>query len=263
TRWGILPFIQKNNDLRFMKKVSVLITDYALISAIGNTRYLFNRVNEFLTQSGKSPLFQVQFVGNHKSIELSNGPYTIQTVATITETAQTDLVIIPPMSGEMIRSINANKESIIWMHQQYQKGAEIASLCVGAFLLAETGLLNNRSCSTHWVTANNFRSRYPKVNLVDEKVITDQEGLYTSGGANSYWNLLIYLVEKYAGKEAAVYASKYFAIDKSRDDQLLFRMFEGAKNHGDEEILKIQEYIEAHYADNITIDQLAELALLS
>lgn len=246
-----------------MKNVAVLITDYALISAIGNTHYLFNCVNDFLVRSEQLPLFKVQLVGKHKRIELSNGPYTIHTDATITETGSTDLIIIPPMSGKMIKSINANKESILWLQKQYQKGAEIASLCVGAFLLAETGLLNNKSCSTHWVTANNFRERYPKVNLVDEKVITDEQGLYTSGGANSYWNLLIYLVEKYAGKEAAVYASKYFAIDKGRKDQLLFAIFQGAKNHGDEEVLKVQEYIEAHYADNLTIDQLAELAYLS
>src|SRR5699024_7976947 len=192
-----------------------------------------------------------------------NGPYSVQTDATIEETTDTDIVIIPPMSGEMIQSINANRESISWMYNQYQKETELASLCVGAFLLAETGLLNHRSCSTHWVTANNFRSMYPKVKLVDEKVITDQDGLYTSGGANSYWNLLIYIVEKYAGKEAAIYASKYFAIDKSRDDQLIFRLFEGSKNHGDNEILKIQKYIEQHYEKNFTIDQFAKRSHLS
>src|SRR5699024_9213647 len=103
-------------------------------------------------------LFELKLVGKYKNIELFNGPYSVQTDATIEETTDTDIVIIPPMSGEMIQSINANRESISWMYNQYQKGTELASLCVGAFLLAETGLLNHRSCSTHWVTANNFRS---------------------------------------------------------------------------------------------------------
>lgn len=246
-----------------MKTVSILIINHTLISAIGNTHHLFKLVNNFSVQSGSPPFFKVQLIGEQKSVKLRNGPYTIQTDTTIAEPKATDLIIIPPMSGKMIQSINANKESIKWLHQQYKKGTEIASLCVGAFLLAETGLLDHKSCSTHWVTANNFRKRYPKVNLVDEKIITDQEGLYTSGGANSYWNLLIYLIEKYAGKEPAVYASKYFAIDKDRNDQLLFSIFQGTKNHGDKEVLKIQEYIEKHYAEHFTISQLAAMVHLS
>ncbi len=246
-----------------MKKVSVLITDYVLIAAVGNTHYLFNRINDFLSQSGKQPLFEIKLVGKAETVELLNGPYTVQTDSTLAETKRTDLIIIPPLSGDMEKAIVSNKTCISWMHQQYQKGAEIASLCVGAFLLAETGLLNNRSCSTHWVTANTFRNRYPEVNLVDEKVITDQDGLYTSGGANSYWNLLVYLIEKFAGKEAAIYASKYFEVDKSRNNQLLFRIFEGSKTHDDENIKEAQQYIERNYAENFSIDHLAELTRLS
>lgn len=246
-----------------MKRISVLITDYVLIAAVGNARYLFNRVNEFLIRSGKPPLFEVKLIGKRRVVALNNGPYTIQTDATIAETEKTDLIIIPPLSGDMEEAIATNKEAINWLCAQHEKGAEIASLCVGAFLLAETGLLNDRSCSTHWVTANDFRDRFPQVILVDEKIITDQDGLYTSGGANSYWNLLIYLTEKFAGKAAAIYASKYFEIDRSRDNQSLFRIFEGSKIHGDENIQKAQAYIEENYAEKFTVEQLAKLTYLS
>lgn len=246
-----------------MKRVSILVVDHALIAAVGNTRYLFDRVNEFLCHSGKDPLFEVKLVGKQKIVEFNNGPFTIHTDFTITETGQTDLIIVPPMSGNMREAVDSNLECISWIHQQYKNGTEIATLCVGAFLLAETGLLNNRPCSTHWVTANDFRNRYPEVILVDEKIVTDQDGLYTSGGANSYWNLLIYLIEKFAGREAAIYASKYFEIDRDRDNQSVFRIFEGSKLHEDENILEAQQYIEQHYSEKFTIEQLAKLTHLS
>lgn len=246
-----------------MKRVSVLVVNHALIAAVGNTRYLFDRVNEFLNRSGNAPLFEVKLVAKQKIVEFNNGPFIINADATIAETEKTDLVIIPPMSGDLGEAIDSNKECISWIHQQYKTGTEIATLCVGAFLLAETGLLNNRSCSTHWVTSNDFRNRYPEVILVDEKIITDQDGLYTSGGANSYWNLLIYLIEKFAGREVAIYASKYFEIDRDRDSQSIFRIFEGSKLHDDENILKAQQYIEQHYSERFTIEQLAKLTHLS
>ena len=71
-------------------------------------------------------------------------------------------------------------------------------------MLAESGLLNGKTCSTHWLFANEFRSRYPEVELLDNKIVTDQTGLYTSGGATSYWNLLLYLIEKYTNRQMAV-----------------------------------------------------------
>lgn len=83
--------------------------------------------------------------------------------------------------------------------------------------------------------------------------------MYSSGGANSYWNLLLHLLEKYSGREIAILASKYFAIDIDRDTQNAFAMFKGQKNHNDAEILKAQEYIETNNQDKISVDELAEL----
>ncbi|HEX5553776.1 MAG TPA: helix-turn-helix domain-containing protein [Chitinophagaceae bacterium] len=246
-----------------MKQVSVLITYQALIAAIGNTRYLFKRVNEFLVQSGQQPLFEVKLAGIEKTIRLNGGLFTIHADITIDEIEKTDLIIIPPMSGDMEKWVLSNKKYIPWITEQYKKGAEVASLCVGAFLLAETGLLDRRECSTHWLTANDFREKYPDVVLVDEKIITDHEGLYTSGGANSYWNLLIYLVEKLANHEAAVYASKYFEIEHDRNHQGQFRIFEGSRFHEDEAILETQQLIETQYPEKFTVAQLADLVNLS
>jgi len=162
------------------------------------------------------------------------------------------------LSGDMKKALQLNKQLIPWIVEQYKNGAEVASLCIGAFLLASTGLLNGKKCSTHWNSANEFRTMFPEVELVDGSIITEEHGIYSSGGANSYWNLLLYLVEKYTDRDTAILASKYFAIDIDRESQSAFMLFQGQKEHEDAEILKAQEFIEAHYQDKITVDQLAD-----
>jgi transcriptional regulator GlxA family with amidase domain len=129
---------------------------------------------------------------------------------------------------------------------------------LGAFVLAATGLLDGKKCSTHWLFANEFRTMFPDVNLVDNKIVTEQHGIYTSGGANSYWNLLLHLVEKYTNRELAILASKFFVLDIDRNSQSPFTIFKGQKIHEDEEIKKVQEFIEIHFADKISVDELCE-----
>ena len=246
-----------------MKRVSILVTHNAIIAAIGNSRHLFSMVNRFLHRSGKAEKFEIKLVGIKQEMKLNDGLFMIQADSTIDEVKETDLIIIPPMGDDMEANFVLNKRYIPWINQQHLQGAEIASLCIGSFLLAETGLLNGQQCSTHWQYANEFRKRYPKIDLVDDKVITDHNGLYTSGGSNSYWNLLVYLIEKYTGREAAIWASKYFEVERSRDSQSMFMIFEGSKLHGDEAVLIAQEYIENSFKEKIIIDQLAAQVHLS
>src|SRR5690606_7171849 len=113
--------------------------------------------------------------------------------------------------------------------------------------------------ATHWLHANDFRSMYPEVNLVDDKIMTEEEGIYTSGGAYSYLNLLLYLIEKYAGREIAIMTSKTFMIDIDKNSQSPFIMFMGQKSHDDDTVKKAQEFIEHNFQDKITVDQLASL----
>ena len=158
--------------------------------------------------------------------------------------------------------MDVNKELLPWIVDKYAKGAEVASLCIGAFLLAATGLLNGKKCSTHWNAAHDFRTMFPDVELVDGSIITEEHGIYSSGGANSYWNLLLYLLEKYTDRDTAILASKYFAIDIDRNSQASFMMFEGQKNHNDPEIIKAQEFIEKNYQERISVDQLADMLVI-
>src|SRR5262249_7321859 len=157
--------------------------------------YIFTAVNEFLKSAGKEPVFSVQLVGLTREVRVTDGLFSVHVDAVLQEAQKPDLIIIPAISGNLDVAIRMNQDFLPWITQQYKDGSEVASLCIGAFILGATGLLNGKSCSTHWLYANEFRDRYPEVELTDDKIVTEQNGLYTSGGANSYWNLLLYLIE--------------------------------------------------------------------
>lgn len=240
-----------------MVHVSILALRSAVLASIADTRHVFAMVNEFLKQSGRQAKFNVQVVGLSREVQLGNGVFTIKPDILVEELHHTDLIIIPSMTGDMMSSVYLNKDYVTWIAQQYKSGAEVASLCVGSFLLAYSGLLKGKQCTTHWLYANELRHFYPSIQVVEEKVITDQNGLYSSGGNNAYWNLLIYLVEKYTDRQTAIHTAKYFVIDLDRHRQSPFVVFSGLKDHDDETIRNAQEFIEQHYQEKITVDQIA------
>lgn len=246
-----------------MKKIALLIPEKSISAAVTSTRYLFNTVNKFMVASGMDPFFEIQLIGCKDNVPMQDGVSFIKTDFLLSQTKTADLVIIPPLYEDMKSAIEINKQTIPWIQQQHQEGAEIASLCVGAFLLAETGILNGKKCSTHWAYYDEFKATYPKVELVDGAVITEDNGIYSSGGAVSIWNLLLYLVEKYTSREMAIMAAKYFSVDIDRNNQNAFMIFKGQKDHQDLEIKKAQHYIEKNYHKKITVDELAAMVSIS
>ena len=244
--------------LIYMKNISILVPENAVMQAVADPQYLFSTVNQFMAVAGKKPLFNVQLVGVKKEVKINGGLFSINTSQLLKEVKKTDLVIIPALFGDMKSAIESNKKLLPWINEQYNKGAEVASLCVGAFLLASTGLLNGKKCSTHWGFQNEFREMFPEVEVMDGSIVTEEKRLYSSGGAMSYWNLLLYLVEKYTDRQIAILASKYFAIDIDRESQSAFAMFKGQKSHTDEAIKRSQEFIEENIHEKIKIDELAK-----
>jgi len=243
-----------------MKHISILVTKGATaLGCIEGPHKLFTTVNSFLIDMGRKPMFDVQLVGMTDKAEKYDGVFGVTPDVTFDEVEKTDLIIIPAVNDEWDIAIENNKAFYPWIVQQYKKGAEVASLCVGAFILAGTGLLKDKECTTHWRSENDFKKMFPDAILVTDKILTDEHGIYTSGGANSLWNLLLHILEKYVDREMAVIFSKYFAIEIDRESQSPFSMFKGQKAHEDEPIKKAQEFIEQNYHDRIMVEQLASL----
>lgn len=244
-----------------MKHITLLYPEgrcnLSTLSCILGTVEVFAKADGYWQQQGHPPRYELVIAGTSPQKEYINGFVSLKTEACIADIDKTHLVIIP--SAMPIHGTPQSQLMYEWINRQYKSGAEIASMCSGAFILASTGIMDGRSCSTHWSHADTFREMYPKVALHPEQLITDENGIYTNGGAYSFLNLLIYLVEKYYNRQTAIYCSKVFQIEIDRDSQSAFAIFTGQKKHGDTVVQQAQAYIENHIAEKISVEQLSAM----
>jgi len=242
-----------------MKKIAVLIHEDVYSSSVAGAIDLFAGANWCLREFGKPPAFKVELVSERvKNMQL-DAPAQFICYATIGEVVQPDLIIIPGFSGEPRAILKKNAALINWIKEMNNSGSEIASLCVGSFFLAEAGLLNGKTGTSHWAATEEMQARYPLIKIKSDRVITDQDGIYTSGGGFSSIKLILYLIEKFCGRETALWISKRFSIDIDHTSQAHFAVFTGQHQHNDHEILKSQAYIEQNYSSDISIDEVAAL----
>jgi transcriptional regulator GlxA family with amidase domain len=248
-----VPYLRKKIT---MKNVTIVIPKGNVnVSSITGSFEILTRANTYWQGLGNKSMIKVSVAGLVTEQKIDGGFFSIypQDLKKI----KTDLIIIPSLSHDYDTILSENKELIIWIREQYKAGAEIATICTGAFLLAATGLLDGKSCSTHWNAEAGFRRLFPNVNLLIDKLICSEQGIYTNGGAYSFLNLILFLVEKYFDRQTAIYCSKIFQIDIDRTSQSPFSIFETQKNHGDELVSKAQNYIEENLREKISFEELA------
>lgn len=227
------------------------------LSSIVGAYKIFTRANEYWKSSGKRALYKIEVAGISKKVAYYDGLFSVRPHTSISQITRTDLIIIPSVNHNYQKAVKQNKLLIDWIEHQYKQGAEIASICTGAFLLASSGLLDGKRCSTHWAAANHFSALFPKVNLQTDQLITDENGIYTNGGAYSFLNLVLYLIEKYYDRQTAIYCSKVFQIEMDRNSQSSFIIFTGQKLHGDEVVKKAQLYLESKLHEKVSVEQLS------
>ncbi len=152
---------------------------------------------------------------------------------------------------------------IDWLREQHMNGTALASVCTGAFLLAETGLLDGKEATTHWSMADLFRKRYPMVHLKSEKVVVNSDNLYCSGGAGTCTDLAYLLLEKHMGHEVAADTAKHFIHDFRRASQNAYEIYDAKTRHNDIQVLKTQHWITRHLHEPMSVADLSKIACMS
>ncbi|HEX2920615.1 MAG TPA: helix-turn-helix domain-containing protein [Bacteroidales bacterium] len=196
-----------------------------------------------------------------KTIQGSYGNF-FGTDKTIYEIKRPDILVIPGFDRGF-DSVLSDCEMIEKIREFYNEGTDIATVCTGSFILAATGLLDNKIATTHWLYSHEFTNRFPKTELVIDRMMIDHDRICMSGGASSFQNLMIYLVEKYISRELAIFMTKLLLIDNNRFLQSPYTIFNGQKTHGDESVLLAQQAIEKRTNEFITIDELAQITNMS
>lgn len=250
-----------------MKHISILVpVGSVIIDTIIAPYNLLKMANTYYKKIHglKEDLFKIDLVGlNRKPVQYQQ-LFQVTPTKAIDEITNTDLIIVTAISGNLERAIERNADFVPWIKKlRIENDAEIASLCRGAFLLAETGLLNEKSCATHWAVHEQFKQRYPRVNLIPEKIISEDNGIYSSGGAYSFLNFMLYLIEKYCGRETAIWCSKISEIEFDRVNQNQFIIFNGQKEHDDDLIKEAQLYIENNFEEKLNIESISKMVHIS
>ncbi len=209
------------------------------------------------------PFFRVRLVSAGSSSIKSAYGYSVTCHETIDSVQAADLVIIPAFDGDVLEKLERNRAFIPWVRGMFDSGADVASICTGAFLLAETGLLDGKSATTHWLAHDLFARRYPRITLKPDAIVVDHGRVCTSGGATSFLTLTVYLVEKYCGGETARATAKVFLIDINKGPQTAYAIFSAQKNHADRPILEAQDTIEREASNGLTVEKLAGQAAMS
>lgn len=232
-------------------KVILLITKNHRPISMAALLDVFQTVNSFYLLGGKEEFFSIS-LASHENLPPING-YPVVSLASI---SNCDLVLIPAFnSGDIGAFLSDNVAIVPWLQQQYIKGAHIASFCTGACLLAMTGLLDGRRATTHVQAVSQFKEYFPAVLLEEDKVMTEDNRVYTSGGATCSFHLMLYLIEKFCGRNTAIKASKFFSVDMDRNSQSHFAIFTPARQHDDKIVIKAQERMETSYSEINTIDE--------
>jgi len=183
--------------------------------------------------------------------------------ASIATVERPDLILIPALDVNIFESVKTNRAFIPWIKSCSARGTRVVSFCTGAFLLAETGLLDGRAATTHWKFAELFRKTYPNVELQADRLIVDQGNVITAGAITAFQDAMLYLIELYSGREAAVLTAKIMLLEMGRQTQLPFTIFSAQKVHDDGQVLRIQNLMEAQIHQPLDIAQLAKRAGMS
>jgi len=246
-----------------MKHISLVIFEEVLMSCLSGVMDLLDSANELVRKSGKPIPFRIQLVAADGAEVRVSQHVRFSCDKTISDLRSTDLVIIPSFTGEAAQMLKKYSLLLIWLTKMKARGAEVAGLCTSSYFLAEAGLLDGRNATSHWQIVDEMQRKYPGVQFMPDKVITDCDGVYTSGSASFALNLIVYLVEKFCGRDISIQLSKQYAIDMDRSAQNYFAVFQGQRQHEDDAILRAQIFMEENYHSAITIEQITEQVNMS
>jgi len=216
-----------------------------------------------LTGERMAPRFRVTTASADGKAVGCDGPIQIQPMAAMKEIRKADLIFIPTTGLSVDDVAERNAPVLPWLKRWHQRGTEIASVCSGVGLVAETGMLDGKRATTHWALAGRFREKYPRVKWMPELMVTEDRGFYCGGGVHAALDLCLYLVEKFCGHEIAMQTAKAMLIDTPRAWQAGFAIVPLKTGHNDDAISTAQDWLHENFHRTFPLDAPARRAGMS
>ena len=244
-----------------MQTVTILGFEYALSSAITGIVDILSMAGvtwNFWQHQPTSPKFRVRLASVDGGPVRCLNKMRLDADISFDQVGDDDILVVPTIAGEIDLTLQRNPELIECLREKGGQGSLVVGNCTGVFLLAEAGLLNGKVATTHWAYVEQFKQRYPQVDLKPEQLITTAENVFCSGGGIAWLDMALYLTERFCGHEMAVRTSKSYVIDMGRTYQSSYSALRVRKMHRDDDILNVQNWLEQHCQAEVRIDDLAQ-----
>jgi len=173
-----------------------------------------------------------------------------------------DWLIVPGLESKFLQNevfLKQHKHFYEWLLQQHQRETRICSVCTGAYLLAESGLLDGKNCTTHWKYLNDFKKRFPQTKLWSDRLFVKDQNIYSTAGISSGIDLSLFLLEEQFGSVFATKIAREVLIYLRRttsDPQL--SVFLQYRNHIENQVHQVQDLLAQNLDKKFTVENLAE-----
>lgn len=236
-----------------MHQVAILALDGVVPYDLSIACEVFSRV---LTGHGK-PAYAVKVCGLNRTVRSCH--FEMRVAHGLEAVAGADTVIVPgieePLAAVPVPVLAA-------LRQAGQRGARVASICSGAFVLAASGLLDGRRATTHWVGAAKLAERYPRITVEPDVLFVDEGRIITSAGASAGLDMCLHLVRRDHGQAIAAESARLAVAPLCRDGgQAQFIRHEAPGSRSS--LAALLEWMTAHIDQPLTVDALARQAGMS
>ena len=232
----------------------------------------FNGINPFhlsvpslvfgtTTGDGNSPSFEVIVCSVEDGPLRTTAGFTIATAENLATVDDADIIILPAWHDDL-RAAPATLLNAL--RRSHERGARVVGLCLGAFPLAEAGLLDGRIAATHWESASELTRKYPKVKVDSQVLYVDEGNVLTSAGVAAGLDCCLHLLRQISGAETANWVARRLLIAPHRQGgQAQFIERPVPMSNSDSRLSKVIECVTEHLDQQHSVDSLAEAVSMS
>lgn len=237
--------------------VTILVIDQCSAASVGVAVEVFALANHF---SGcDTPIFEVCIASLNGVNVSAFGGQQIKVDKSLSEIQRTDLVVIPGFLLTLNDVIPVFKSYGHWLKSQHAQGAEIATMCTAAFVLAENDMLDFISVTTQWAYASLLSKMYPHAIVNADRILSEDNRFITSAGSTATLDMMLYLIRKYADFNLSHTCSRYLLLGSVRAEQNCYVLWSMPKSHGDTKILEVQAWLEENLSCQLVVDDVAKM----
>jgi transcriptional regulator GlxA family with amidase domain len=252
--------MKKSNSIKLIR-VAIVNYEHALASSILGIADILAIVNEFCLNNLCSYKFETNIIHTHENIKNFNKTVNFHSEP-LKDDDNFDLIIVPPLI-DLKHKFTTNKRLLKWLHLMYSKGNCISSVCIGAYVLAQAGLLDGKKATSHWVIEHKLKKDYPRVNLKINQIVVEDDNIITAGGVTAYIDLCLYIVRKFISIEIAYVCANYLGVDAGRTSQQHYKILSNIASHNDKEIKSLINWIQKNFFRPITLMDMAKRIFIS